>query len=42
MSVLKTHQNNFAIFYEDTVKKKYQTRGEITYYFQLTQNSSLK
>ena len=42
LSVLKTVDNNFAIFYEDKIKKRHQTKGEITYYFELTQNITVK
>lgn len=42
ITVLQTFNNNFAIFFEDSEKKRNQTRGEITYYFQVSQTTTLK
>jgi len=42
MSVLRAFKDNFALFFEDSLKKKIQTRGEITYYFEISQNTTVK
>lgn len=42
ITILQTARNNFAVFYEDSEKKKYQTKGEITYYFEASQTTTLK
>lgn len=42
ITVLQTFNNNFAIFFEDSEKKKNQTRGEISYYFEVSQTTTLK
>jgi len=42
MSVLQTFKENFAIFFEDHQKKKIRTKGEISYYFEVSQQISLK
>ena len=34
--------DNFAIFFEDSDKKSRQTKGEISYYFEVSQTTSVK
>jgi len=36
ISVLQTVNSNFAIFFEDSERKRNQTRGEISYYFEVS------